>query len=413
MNQCKLSLVSITLAMGFLVPAASAQKPPAPPPPSKPTQPGTTTPGISQPTQPDADNDLVMFLLGRIATSDGTTLPNDAMVERICNNKVRQQVYATAHGDFSMQMESRFDSFLDASGGSSASQQSDPTKAPTAGIPRRELLNCELRASAAGFRSNSISLMDLTPFESTADVGAIVVQRAAKIEGMTLSATPYKAPPNARKAYEKGIEAERNGKLVEARKYFEQALEVYPSYASAWFQLGAILEKQKQKDSACAAYTRATTVDSKFLPPFLSLAVMAYEAANWTEVLHFTGHIMNVELANHGDLAGYVLDLDELNPAAAYFYNAAANYNLNQIEEAEKSALKAERLDLRPYFPQLHLLLAKIFARKKNYAVAMSELQAYLELVPHANDGDQVREQLVQLEKLKRSAPASEQPVQN
>ena len=355
----------------------------------------------------------MLFLRGRIATNDGTSLPNDALVERVCNATVRQQVYTTPQGDFTMQMESRFDSFLDATAGP-APQEGVAKRASTGGIPRRDLMNCELRASAAGFRSHSVSLLDLTPSASSIDVGAIVVERTAKIKGMTLNVTPYKAPANARKAYEKGLEAERNGKVAEAQKYFEQALEIYPRYVSAWFQLGAVFEKENQKDSARAAYARATAIDTRFLPPYLSLAAMAYEAGNWSDVLQFTNYIIDHDLLNHGDLgAGYVLDLDELYPAQAYFYNAIANYKLNNIKEAEKSALKAEHVDLLTHFPQLHLLLAEIFARNRSYAGAISELKAYLDLAPRAKDTDQVRERLAELEKLKRSAPASEKPVQN
>ena len=399
MNHCRLSLSAMVLAMDLLVPVAWAQKP------------ATPTPWGSQPTQPSAPDDLVLFLRGKIATNDGTSPPNDALVERVCNNRVLQQVYATPGGDFSMQMGSRFDSFLDVSGGP-ASQQGTARTALTEGIPRRDLRNCDLRASAAGFRSDSLSLVDLTPSGSAIDVGAIVMQRVTKIKGMTLSAIPYKAPSNARKAYEKGLEAESKGRLAEARKDFEQALETYPKYTSAWFQLGAVLEKENQKDSARAAYTQATTIDTRFLPPYLALAEMAYEEGNWTEVLQFTGHIIDLDLLNHGEIGGYVLDLDELKPAEAYFYNAVANYNLNKMEQAEKSAVKAEHLDLRPNFPQLHLLLAEIFARKKNYAVATSELRAYLELVPHAGDAEQVREQLAEWEKLNPS-PSGEKTVQN
>jgi hypothetical protein len=157
--------------------------------------------------------DLVMFLQGRIATSDGTPVPNDFLVERVCNASVRQQVHATLRGDFSMQIGSRVDSFLDASAGP-GSQEGETRKTSTGGIPRRELANCELRTSAAGFRSSSVSLVGLIPSGSSIDVGAIVVQRTAKIKASTLSAMPYKAPSNARKAYEKGLEAERNGKLA-------------------------------------------------------------------------------------------------------------------------------------------------------------------------------------------------------
>jgi hypothetical protein len=57
-----------------------------------------------------------MFLLGRVATDDGTPVPHDVMVERVCNARVRQQVYATSRGDFSMELGSMTDSYLDASG---------------------------------------------------------------------------------------------------------------------------------------------------------------------------------------------------------------------------------------------------------------------------------------------------------
>ena len=129
-----------------------------------------------------------MFLRGRVATHDGSPVPNDVLVERVCNNRLRQEVYASPHGDFSMPLGSRANSFPEAS--------ADPTspfavasKDSFMGISRHELTNCELRASASGFHSGVISLLDLDAFGGSVDVGVIVVQRGTKIEGMTLSAT--------------------------------------------------------------------------------------------------------------------------------------------------------------------------------------------------------------------------------
>lgn len=349
-----------------------------------------------------------MYLRGRVATDDGTPVPYDVMVERICNNRVRQQLYASPRGEFSMQLGSRTDSFFDASA-EPASQADVAGKDSTGGIPRRELRNCELRASASGFRSDVISLAEADTFGSSIEVGAIVVHRAAKIEGMTVSATPYKAPKDARRAYEKGLDAEKSGKLPNAHKYFETAVGIYPKFMNAWFQLGTVLEKENQKDAARRAYTRATTIDTRFLPPYLSLASMAYEAENWTEVLDFTRHIMDLDPLNQAAITGYIMDLDPLNCADAYFYNAVANYKLNRIEDAEKSGLKAEHL-VRLRFPQLHLLLAEIFARKNDYATAISEMQTYLELAPHAQNATQVRAELAKLEKLNGSVSTTEKP---
>jgi hypothetical protein len=407
--------VMLALAMALLAPVTVAQKPPAPAPPPQssppPSSPTTPYPSTSDPSE--HRDDLVMFLVGRIATNDGTAIPNDMLVERVCHGGVRQQVYAAPNGAFSMQLGSMADSFLDASG-DRTSQDGVTQKNSLMGIPRRELRNCELRASSSGFRSGVISLVEeLTGSDSNIDVGTIVVQRATKIEGMTLSATPYKAPKDATRAYEKGLEAESNGKLANARKYFETAVRIYPNYASAWYQLGTVLWKQNDNEAARKAFTRATTINTSFLPPYLSLAIMAYETENWTEVLNFTDHILDLDPLhlNHAEVTGYMVDLDPLNYAEAYFYNAVANYRLNKIEDAERSGLAAEHVDLLSHFvPQLHLLMAKIFARKSNYASAISEMQTYLELVPYDKDADRLREQLAKLEKLNGSVSTGEKP---
>ena len=409
MNRRTHIFVELAVVMGFLTPVALAQKPPAPaPPPSAPSgRPTNPAAGSVQPNQPRED--LIMFLLGRVATSDGTPVPNDVLVERVCNAGVRQQVHVSARGEFSMQLGSRTDSFLDATGGE-PSQANLSGKNSESGIPRRELANCELRASVSGFTSSVVNLVDLNGSLSSVDVGAIVVQRRIKIQGMTLNASAYQAPKDARKAYEKGLQAQKKGELADAHKYFGKAVEIYPKYVNAWYQLGAVLQKEHQTDAARTAFTQATTIDAKFLPPYLSLSLMAYEAENWTAVLNFTRHILDLDPLNR--VPGYVWDLDPLNYTEAYFYNAVANYKLNKFADAEKSGLKAEQVDLPTRFPQLHLLLAEIFARKNDYPIAISEIQTYLDLVPHAKDADQLREWLAKLQKLNGSVSATEKSDQ-
>jgi hypothetical protein len=360
---------------------------------------------INNNAQPgDLRQDMVMFLTGRVSTDDGTLLPSNVMIERVCNARIRQQVYANSHGDFSMQLGSMADSFVDATA-DGVSQQGMANRIGGQGIPRRDLANCELRASVSGFHSSVISLVDLSEFGSSVDVGAIVVERLAKIDGKALSAAPYKAPKDARSAYAKGLDAEKNGKLSEAGQYFEKAVKLYPKYASAWFRLGTVLHKQNQNDAARAAYKQAVKADNKFLPPYLSLSLLACQDQNWTEVLNLTDHILAQDPLNYARVPGYILDLDPLDYAEAYFYNSLANYKLDRIAEAEKSGLKAEHLDVRPRFPQLHLLLADIFTRKNDYDNAITELQTYLDLVPQAKNADQVRAQVAQLEKLNDSEP--------
>ncbi|HUI52501.1 MAG TPA: tetratricopeptide repeat protein [Terriglobales bacterium] len=354
-----------------------------------------------------SDVDLVMFLSGRVASNDGAPVPSDALVERVCNGRVRQQVYVSPGGDFTMQMGTQA-TLVDASGDTGTdwpSQQGVANRDLNMGIPRSDLTNCELRASVAGFHSDAVSLVDRIPTSGMIDVGAILVQRAAPVKGATLSATPYKAPPPARKAYERGADAEKKDKLAEAEKYFAKAVEIYPRYASAWYQLGTVFEKENQKDSARDAYAKAMAIEPRFLAPYRSLASLACAAGDWPEVLRLTDYILEHDPLSRTNAKEYVLDLDEANPAEIYFYNALANFKLGKTEEAEKSARRAEHVDLRSQIPQLHLLLAEISSRKKDYAAAISELEAYLELAPHAENREQVRGQLAKLEQLQRVSP--------
>jgi tetratricopeptide (TPR) repeat protein len=410
MSQRVRIFVVLAFAIALLVPVAVAQKPPAPPPSPSPPPPTSGHPSNSPfpnsgPGQPSGD--LVMFLQGRVATSDSTPVPVDMLVERICNNKVRQQVYASPNGDFTMQLGARAGTFLDASAEPN-SQSGGTREASVTGIPRSELRNCELRASSAGFHSGAIDLVALDAFGNNINVGVIVVQRATKINGMTLSAAPYQAPKDARRAYEKGLEAERKANLASARKYFETAVAIYPKYAIAWFQLGTVLQKEKQKDAAGTAFTQATAIDNRYLPPYLSLASIAFEEGNWPVLLALSNHIMDLDPLNHTNVTGFIADLDPFNCADAYFYNAVANFQLNKFDEAEKSALKAEHIALPARFPQVHLLLGEIFARKNDYATAISELHTYLELAPNATNADQVRVHLAKLEKLNDSLKSTE-----
>src|SRR4029077_17914452 len=68
----------LALTLPLLEPVTMAQKPPAPAtptaptPPPQPTRPANSLPPGSAPCQPTGD--LVMFLRGRVATNDGTTV---------------------------------------------------------------------------------------------------------------------------------------------------------------------------------------------------------------------------------------------------------------------------------------------------------------------------------------------------
>jgi len=82
-----------------------------------------------------------------------------------------------------------------------------------------------------------------------------------------------------------------------------------------------------------------------------------------------------------------------------YFYNAAANYNLHDLDAAEKSARTAARLDAKHKVPRINYLLGLILAQKKDLKGAVENLKLYLQFNPAATDAASVQEQVAELEK--------------
>jgi hypothetical protein len=83
---------------------------------------------------------------------------------------------------------------------------------------------------------------------------------------------------------------------------------------------------------------------------------------------------------------------------AAFYYNALANYRLANLDQAEKSARKAEALGAQNSFPQVSLLLGMVLANRGDYAAAANQLRSYLKAAPTAPNADAVRQQLANVE---------------
>ena len=392
------------LAMAPFSGSAWAQKSgPSSSQPSRTGSPSTTTtpPPSNTPSMPQEQQ--LIFISGKVMTDDGTSVPRDVTIERLCNSRVVQQTHAASNGTFSMQIGGMSGPLFDGT----ATADADPgvgrfgTMGPAAQSPgfsmggRRDLAYCELQAYSPGFRSSVVNLVEYNASGSVIDVGAIVLQRGEKVQGTTLSATTFAAPKDAKKAYQKGMEAESKGKLPEAKGYFEKTVEIYPKHAEAWVRLGQLLERENDTDGARKAYSSALAADSRFVPPYLMLAAIGVRSGAWNDVLNLTDH---------------ALELDPLSYPDAYFYNSYANLKVDRVDAAEKSARAAERLDVRHRIPQVHLLLADILARHENYHDAIGEMQTYLKLAPNGKDAEQVRSRLAQIEKDQASASQSPKP---
>jgi regulator of sirC expression with transglutaminase-like and TPR domain len=86
-----------------------------------------------------------------------------------------------------------------------------------------------------------------------------------------------------------------------------------------------------------------------------------------------------------------------------------ANYNLQKMDEAEKSAREAVKLDPEHKIPKASHLRGIILAQKREYSGAVEQLKGYLAAAPNASDAETVRKQIAEIERV-QAASASQTP---
>src|ERR1022692_1572440 len=306
------------------------------------------------PTNPSAGTAAPppIMVSGRVMLEDGTAPTDSVVIERVCNGNARAEGYTDTHGYFALQLGSSNSQFQDASesaggfgrtsqqlggigglgGGGLGSGAGMGSSTRTPGLADPRLLNCELRARLSGYRSQTVRLMEHRALDNP-DVGIILLHRFAPTEGAaTVSAKALAVPKPADRAYNKGLDFVKKGKSEEGRASFQSAIDLYPRFSSAWFELGKLQAIDGQLDDARKSFLAANQADLQSVGPYLELALLSLHAKDWNELAEFTYR---------------ALKLNSFDYPQAYFLNAVANYNLRKLDTAEKSARAAQRLDTR------------------------------------------------------------------
>lgn len=400
----KVLLLSLCLAVAALPAVAQSQQPQTPQPGGTPggggNTPGRTPTPTPTPTQPQRQPqeptfqqpiERPVFLSGRVMMEDGTPPPDRVEIHRVCNGLERIEGYTDTKGRFSFELGRNAMGFADASIGSGydpfdpglGGQRRASSTGPSMGTfgPDSRLHGCELMAVLPGFRSERVMLGGRNALDNP-EVGTIVLYRLGNVEGTVISYTSLEAPKNARKAYDNGVKANRDKKWPKAQKELEKAVAAYPKYAAAWYELGFALQQQNRIEDAHNAYARALDADPKYIKPYLQLAYIAAGEKKWQEVADTTDRMVR---------------LNPIDFPQAYFLNSVANLNLNRTEIAEKSAREALERDPGKKFPQIRQVLGVVLASRGDFAGAITQLEAYVELVPEGANADLTRQQLSDL----------------
>jgi len=362
--------------------------------PTRPTFPGQNPNDTSR--FPDLQQNRPIFISGKVVLEDGTPPPDSVTIERMCNGVVRPEGYTNSKGHFSVELGRNNGMLADAStsGGfddgtigannpmGNRNQTFGGFGTPGRGISERDLIGCEIRANLPGFRAEHVQLSGRR-FLDNPDIGTIILRRIANVEGFTFSMTTALAPKEAKKSYEKGLELARKKKIPEALTELEKATAAYPKYAIAWFDLGRVYEMQKRPDDARKAFESAIAADGKYVKPYVNLAFIHAGAKDWEKT---------AEISAKG------VKLNPFEYPQLHYVNSVSNLNLGKLDDAEKAAREASKLDPKGQMPRIDQLLGVILAQKNDIKGAKESFANYLKKDPDSPEAQQVRLQLARLD---------------
>jgi TolA-binding protein len=346
----------------------------------------------ADPSGRGANTSRPIYFSGKVAMQDGSPV-SQATIERVCGGLAKTVAYSNSTGRFSFQWGDRSMIVSDASdagssrsnsGGFGSSQSAGGANALASDPFGSRMMNCELRAVAPGFTSDTVDLFNRRTADNP-DIGTLVLHRIAGMEGTSISVTSMMAPKPAKKAYEQGLQSLLKNKPADAAKDFEKAVAVYPHYAEAWVSLGKLRLQQQSIEPARTAMLKAIEADPKMVVPYMELGLLAAKDANWQK---------------SGEYLDRAVELDPVDFPQAWYADAVANYNLKNYDAAEKSARAAVKLDPRHANARSCYLLGLVLTEKGDYSGAAAELTNYIKLAPNAPDVAQAKSKLGELEKL-------------
>jgi len=236
------------------------------------------------------------------------------------------------------------------------------------------MINCELRADLAGYRSDKVNVFGGGNAESV-DVGSIVLHRLSGVEGNSISTTSLQSPKNATKAYESGLQSLLKNKPEDAAKDFEKAVAIYPRYADAWTALGKVRLQQKLYGPAKEAFIRAVDADPKLVSPIWSWGCFPHKInGGRIRPVISIARFSSTHRVSTGVVCGRRC---ELQPDA--------------LRRCGSQCPGGDQARSQTLNPRADYLLGMVLVEKKNYADGAAELKTFMTLSPNAPDFNTVK----------------------
>jgi len=192
-----------------------------------------------------------------------------------------------------------------------------------------------------------------------------------------VSTSELSIPETARTEYSRAHDDHARQDINGAVARLKKAVEIAPQFASAWNQLGTIAYQSRQYQKAEEYFREALKQDPDAYSPLVNLGG-ALQAQNKIE------ESLAVNLEAVKAMPGDALAHSQL--GSTYFF-------LGRLDEAESQLMQAKAIDPGHFsFPQL--VLAEIYARKKQPAAAAAEIREFMKLHPDSELTPKLRKAL-------------------
>ncbi len=180
---------------------------------------------------------------GRIVTDDGMPLPASTQVSLRCREVAHQAVRVDSEGWFEL------------------SNLSDSQ-------------GCSAIVTARGYRTARIELAAL-PVDPL--IPAAALHRLGKHHGESISVSHLAAPEAATRHFHaavRDLEGDSNAGIDTALAHLRSAIQAYPGYARAWFEIGRLQLALGDASKALQAFQQSVRADPWFVSPYEPLILL-------------------------------------------------------------------------------------------------------------------------------------------
>ena len=196
----------------------------------------------------------------------------------------------------------------------------------------------------------------------------------------TISALELNVPGNAKKEFQKGVEAMGKKDFDRAEKSFQRALELYPQYAMAWNHLGVLYMQQGKPGPGAEAFEKAVALNDRYPSALVNLAKVRMEQRKAAEAEQLLQKAVAADPKN----------------AEAYAVLASVQYTRREYAAAAESATRVHPLG-DEQFAIAHWVAARSYEEQQKDAEAIAEYTIFLKEAPASALAEKARAALKKL----------------